>query len=216
MALFQLDSQGIVARVKADAREWPAPTLGESLLRGGLGFTLVSIAGFLPWAASEFWLRGMGELQMYAVSVVAFIALSGICLHRLIIGPATLVRFYKLFGLAFLAYSVAWIGLWMLWRGQAGAYGGLLGGALAMGATLAFGFGTPAKFGAVFVALFVPNLLGYLAGEWAAAQLGFGHRFAAMMSWAVGFGLGLGLGLGFAFYLCQAEARRLLARDDPD
>ncbi len=210
MALFQLDPKSIAARVKAGGLAPEVPTLGESVLRGGIGFMVVSIAGFMPWAASEFWFRSMGEMKMYLASVFVFVGMSGICLHRLIAGPGSLVRFYKLFSLAFLAYAVAWIGIWIWWRGDAGAYGGLLGGAAGMAAVLAFGFGALRSVWIVVLALFVPNVIGYFAGEWIAGKLGFEHRLAAMVGWGALYGVGLGAGIGLAFFLCQREVWKAL------
>jgi hypothetical protein len=212
MPLFQLDPESIAARVRAEGGASKVPTLGESILRGSIGFMLVSVAGFMPWAASEFWFRWMGEMAMYAASVIVFIGTSGICLHRLVIGPGALVRFYKLFTLAFVAYAAAWIGVWVWLRGDAGAYGGLFAGAAAMGVVLAIGFGVVRGAVPIVVALFVPQFLGYLAGEWIAGKFGFEHRLAAMLGWGALYGIGFGAGIGLAFYLCQIRVRAAFDR----
>ena len=95
-----------------------------SVLRGIIGFTLVSVGGFAPWPIFERWFRSMGEMDLYIACLVMFIGLSGVCLHRLIIGPGSLPRFYKLFSLAFTAYAVAWVAIWVWLRGNAGGIGG--------------------------------------------------------------------------------------------
>src|SRR5437773_9294554 len=103
--MFGLDPQSIVERVKASGQPPRVPTLRESILRGMIGFTLVSLGGFAPWVLAGQWFhRNVGEAGLYAVCAVAFIVLSGLLLHRLIIGPSSLVRFYKIFTLAFAAY----------------------------------------------------------------------------------------------------------------
>src|SRR5438105_3855470 len=104
MALFQLDPESIAARVRASGRPSRAPSLGASILRGVIGFTVVSIAGFAPWPIIDRWFPWMGEVGLYVASTAAFVGLSGPLLHRLIVGPGSLPRFYKLFTLAFTAY----------------------------------------------------------------------------------------------------------------
>ena len=70
---------------------------------------------------------------MFACCAAVFIALSGICLHRLIIGPGSLSRFYKLFALAFACHAVGWTVLWQWLHGYEGIIGGLLAGTALMG-----------------------------------------------------------------------------------
>ena len=48
MALFQLAPASIVARVRNSGQPASIPTLNSSILRGILGFTIVSVAGFAP------------------------------------------------------------------------------------------------------------------------------------------------------------------------
>ena len=210
MALFQLDPESIAARVRAAGGTARVPTLAESMWRGVLGFTAVSIAGFLPWPVFGLWFHRLRELHLYVACTVVFIAMSGVCLHRLILGPGSLSRFYKVFTLAFLAYAALWVAGWMSLRGDEGSIAGLLGGTAAMGAILCLAFDAPRKMPAVIGALFVLNSLGYYAGGWAEGAMIGTHRFAAMMLWGVGYGIGLGAGLGIAFHLCQERARELL------
>src|SRR5436190_9331129 len=99
MALFQLDPESIAARVRALGGVARVPTLAESVMRGVLGFTLVSMAGFLPWPIFGLWFHRLRELHLYLACTAVFIGLSGVCLHRLILGPGSLSRFYKLFSL---------------------------------------------------------------------------------------------------------------------
>src|SRR6266699_1533787 len=107
--MFGLDPQSIVERAKAPGQTPRVPTLGQSALRGMIGFTLVSLGGFAPWVLAGRWFyRNIGEAGLYAVCALVFIGLSGLLLHPLIIGPGSLVRFYKIFSLAFAAYAVSW------------------------------------------------------------------------------------------------------------
>jgi hypothetical protein len=210
MALFQLDPQSIADRVQTAGHPTPLPTLAASVWRGVLGFTLVSVAGFSPWAIFDRWFHGLREGHLYVACTAIFIGLSGVCLHRLILGPGSLPRFYKLFSLAFAAYAVAWVGFWVALRGDEGSIAGLLGGTAAMGAIIALAFDAPRAMGQVIAALFVLNTLGYCAGGWFEGKLAIDHRLAGMLLWSVCYGIGFGAGLGVAFHLCQERARAAL------
>lgn len=222
MSWFQLDPQSIANRTHASA----VPSLGTSLWRGIIGFTIVSIAGFVPWGVFGKWFRGHGgELTMYIVCAVVFIVLSGLLMHRLILGQGSLSRFYKLFSPAFAAYSVAWIAGWMLLRGHPGSIVGLLSGTAIMGIMLVAAFDAWGQVVKVILALFVLNSVGYFIGGVletnmlampSVTVLGFtlsdaAQRMVAKMQWGVWYGIGLGAGLGVAFHLCQAKARALIA-----
>lgn len=232
--MFGLDPQSIIDRVKTSGRPRRVPTLGESVLRGTIGFTLVSLGGFAPWVLGGRWFyRNVGEAGLYAVCAVVFIGLSGLLLHRLIIGPGSLVRFYKLFSLAFLAYAVAWSVAWMtLARGTGGVTAGIIGslaGIVAMGALLAWGFKAPEAMLKIIVALFVTNLAGYFIGEWAyngvlalkegnAVGLVLERSTRSLLSktaWGLCYGLGFGAGIGYAFYAGQAKARTKMQTQSP-
>ena len=221
MSWFQLDPQSIAARTTADME---IPSLSASLRRGMLGFTLVALAGFAPWALFGRWFyRTAGEVWLYVVCAIVFIALSGALLHRLIIGAGSQARFYKLFSISFAAYSVGWILGWMSLRGDAGSLGGLAAGTTAMGFMLANAFGATGNSIKIIAALFILNSLGYFAGQWITGILGTaGSPIGTMLSrpvlmiigkllWGFCYGVGFGAGLGLAFYYCQTRARALLA-----
>src|SRR5688572_32568269 len=92
----------------------PFPGLGESIIRGAIGFTLLAVAGFAPWAlAGRFFYRTIGEVGLYVVCALVFIGLSAPLLHKLLAGPRAFRRFYQLFGISFAGYSIAWIAGWM-------------------------------------------------------------------------------------------------------
>jgi len=213
MALFQLDPQSIAARVRVAGESVRIPTLAESIVRGAIGFTVVSVAGFAPWPIFEKWFRHTNEIELYLACLAAFIGLSGLCLHRLIIGPGSMPRFYKLFALAFTAYAAAWVVLWMALRDDEGSFGGVLAGAVAMGAVLAWAFDAWREFWKVVAALFVLNFLGYCVGGRVAGKLAIEHRELGMLLWGAAFGLGFGAGLGMAFYWCQGRAREVIGKN---
>lgn len=206
MSWFQLDPPSLAQR----AGTLPAPSLGQSIVHGAIGFTLVSVAGFVPWAVAGKWLhRLVGEAGMYVACMIVFIALAGICLHRLIIGRGSLARFYKLFSVVFVAYSIAWIAGWMFLRGHLGSVVGLLAGTVIMGGMLACAFDASAQTFKVMAALFVLNAIGYFVGGLLEARV---PGIPGKLLWGVCYGLGFGAGLGLAFYFCQAEARRLIGK----
>ena len=223
MSWFQLDPHSLAQRA---AGQRP-PSLASSVLRGTVGFTLVSLAGFIPWAMFGHWFREPGrggELGMYLACAVVFIVLSGLFLHRLILGTGSLIRFYLLFTPAFTAYSLAWIVGWMLLRGHPGSLTGLLSGTALMGLILCMAFDSKDQLLKVISSLFILNSLGYFIGGLVEGWLlhlpqceFFGvslakpqQRLLAMLSWGLFYGLGLGAGLGYAFHLCQNRARALL------
>jgi len=223
--MFGLDPQSIADRVKVSGQSPRLPTLGESVLRGMIGFTLVSLGGFAPWVLAGRWFyRNAGEVGLYATCAIVFIGLSGLLLHRLIIGPGSLVRFYKIFSLAFVAYSIAWTIGWMTLRGVAGSIVGSLAGMAVMGAILSHGFAARGAAWKIIAALFVANAAGYFVGEWAhnaVLALKEGNALGLVLerstraplskaAWGLFYGLGFGAGIGFALYVCQAEARRLV------
>ena len=210
MSLFQLDPQSIAARVRATGSRAPLPTTGASVVRGIVGFTLLSIAGFAPWPILDLWFRRGTETQLYIFCTAIFIGLSAPLLHRLIIGPGSFVRFYKLFTPAFIAYAAVWIAFWVWLRGREGEIAGLLGGTAAMGAVLAFAFDAQRSVVKIIAVLFVLNAAGYFLGGWFEGKLAIHHRLAAMTIWGVCYGAGFGAGLGLAFHLCQARARAVL------
>jgi hypothetical protein len=211
MSWFQLDPQSIATRARAAGSS--VPSLGASITRGMLGFTAVSVAGFVPWAVFGRWFRlHGGEAGMYAACAVVFITLTAPLLHRLIIGPGSISRFYKLFSLAFAAYSVAWIVGWMTLHGHPGSIVGLFTGTLVMGCMLAAAFDALHAVIKVVLALFLLNSLGYFVGGFSEVALITQHPLATKLSWGVFYGLGLGAGLGLAFHFCQERARKLLSK----
>lgn len=229
MSWFQLDPASVAQRARAGTRVPDMPGLAGFLVRGIVGFTVLSIAGFAPWAITGRWFyRHLGEGILYAICAAVFIGLSGPLLHRLILGPGSLPRIYKLFGLSFAAYSVLWIVGWMSLRGHPGSLTGLLAGTAAMGWMLACAFDARAAVFKIIAALFVLNSIGYFVGGWVeGAMMGikpltlFGNVVArptqaifAKLLWGVCYGIGFGSGLGLAFHWCQTRTREMLRQLD--
>jgi hypothetical protein len=225
MPMLELGPQQITDRVNALGLSPHIPFLAESVVRGTLGFTIVSVAGFAPWALGGRVLHhAVGEIGMYAACALVFVALSGRLLHRLIIGPGSLVRFYLLFTPAFLAYAACWTLAWMSLRGNLGSVIGLLFGTAVMAWMLVWAFDARRDFLKVAAVLFALNAVGYFAGGWVEAELVRAktvHLFGlsldrhsthvlAMFAWGVCYGISFGAGAGLAFYICQAKARALL------
>ncbi len=137
-------------------------------------------------------------------------------MHRLIIGPGALSRFYKVFTPAFAAYSAAWITGWMKLGGHPGSLVGLLAGAILMGLILSLAFDASNQTLKVIAAIFLLNSAGYFIGGWVEsagssiriAGLSRGTQMMIAKSlWGVCYGAGFGAGLGLAFFFCQAKTR---------
>jgi hypothetical protein len=208
MGWFGLDPRSIVDRVKASGAPARVETLAGSAARGAVGFAVLSVVAFTPWIFGG--RRLLGELGMYAACLILFLGLSGPLLHRLILGPGSLPRFYKLFGIAFLANAIAWTSAYMLLRGHAGSLVGLLAGSAAMGGIIAAAFEAKSAALKSIAALVALHTLGYYVGWWVETPLSKTHRTAAMVLYGVLYGLGLGAGLGLAFHFCQKTVREKL------
>jgi len=197
-----------------------SPSLLSSILRGAIGFTLLSIAGFAPWVlAGRYFYRSIGEAGLYAVCAVVFIALSAPLLHRLLRGRRTFWRFYKIFGLAFAGYSVAWTVGWMLIGGHTGSLVGLLAGSVVMAIVLTAFFRAWPKLLPVIAILFIANAAGYFIGGWIEGEIGGLRNLDVVRDlisrgtlstvgktlWGVFYGLGFGAGLGASFHLLQRD-----------
>jgi hypothetical protein len=215
--VFGLDPQAIASRVKAVGQPVRVPSLGESLLRGVIGFTIVSVAGFMPWVLAGRWLsKNTGDIGMYGACAVVFLACSGLALHRLIIGPGSLKRCYQIFSLAFIVYAIFWTITYKLMPNVIGGVVGGLVGMAAMGLVFAAGFQVWNRALMIISALFLTNIAGYFLGGVVhdfvhSSMPGKTGGIVSKAAWGLCYGLGFGAGIGLAFYLCQSEARRLIA-----
>lgn len=179
------------------------PSLGRSLLIGGLGFGLVSLCVFATVAFAERWMyTQLGLSGAYLAWTALFILLGGGVLGSLVVGPWRLPRFYLLFGLAFFAYAAGWVGAYFALHGAAGEWVGSLAGSLLMGSALAVGFGAARSALNLSATLFVANSVGYFLGSALNDSVG---GSAGMLLWGTVYGLCLGAGLGAALHLAQAR-----------
>ncbi len=200
-----------------------APSRVSFLVRGVLGFTVLSLAGFAPWAAFGSWLHArVGEVGLYGTCAAVFLGLSGPLLSGLVVGPRAIRRVYLIFSPAFAAYSILWIAGWFalkgVWHGHAGSFAGLFAGTLAMGWILATAFGARGVAWRVILILFVLNSIGYFVGGWlevTAFAVAKSNGIPAGISrhtwgvfakslWGLCYGVGFGAGIGWAFHLCQS------------
>jgi len=179
------------------------PSLGRSLLTGGLGFGLVSLCVFATVAYGERWMyTQLGLFGAYVVWTALFILLGGGVLGSLVVGPWRLPTFYVLFGLAFFLYAAGWVGAYFTFRGATGEWLGSLVGSLVMGSVLAAALGAARLALNLSAALFLANSAGYFLGS--ALNNSVGGR-AGMLLWGTAYGLCLGAGLGTVLHYAQTR-----------
>lgn len=170
---------------------------------GALGFGLTSLCVFATVAFAERWMYArLGLYGAYLAWTALFILLGGGALGALAGGRWRLPRFYLLFGAAFFAYAVGWVGSYFVLRGPAGEWAGALAGSLLMGVVFAAGFGAARKALRLSAVLFAAHSGGYFLGSALNDSVG---GSAGMLLWGVAYGLGLGAGLGAALHLAQSR-----------
>ena len=231
MGFFGLDPESQLARSRSEASSIRVLTLGQSVLLGSLGFGLVSLVVYGMWALGGSWMyTNMGEAGFYGLCALVFVLLTGFILHRLIIGPGALGRFFGVFALAFTAYAISWCAAWFTLRGKAGEWIGSLAGSIVLGAIVAAAFSAKNAVLRVITFLIVTHAAGYFLGEWlyefcnsptgdellGRVLSNSARAILSKMTWGAAYGLGLGAGLGYAFYASQEEVRaRLNALREP-
>lgn len=204
----ELDPDQMAAPTQPSAGAASAPSLKQSLLIGGIGFCLVSLLVFATVAFAERWMyQNLGLGGSYTVWTVLFILLGGAVFSPLMMIRGRWLRFYSLFGAAFLFYAIGWIAAYFTLRGALGEWVGALAGSILMGLVLAFGFGAPRVSLKLIAVLFVANSVGYFLGD--ALNNSIGGR-PGMLLWGAAYGLFFGAGLGAAFYFAQASMRQRL------
>jgi len=222
MSLFGLDSDSVVARVRASSGSVRIPSAAESILVGGAGFCLVSSGVYATVAFCAKWMyQHLGELGAYTAWMALFILLAGGTLNVLVIGPDRLRRFYALFALAFFLYAGVWVGSYFSLRTPSGEWisayfplrsrsgellGSLLGPAI-LGMTFANAFAAPGAARRVIGVLFLTHSAGYFVGDVLHQRL---EEPIGMLLWGVSYGLGFGAGIGYTLYACQEPVRRRL------
>lgn len=196
-----------VARPGRAADDGGVPSLRRSLVTGALGFFLVSLCVFATVAFAEGWMYArLGLYGAYLAWTALFILTGGVVLGSLVVGRWRLPRFYLLFGLAFFAYAVGWVGSYFFLRGTAGEWVGAVAGALLMGFVFAAGFGVVRSALNLSAVLFVAHSVGYFIGS---ALNDFVGGSAGMLLWGAAYGLCLGAGLGAVLHLAQTRRAAL-------
>jgi hypothetical protein len=193
----------MTARSRRTGQSAVVPSLGRSLLIGGLGFGLVSLCVFATVTFAERWMYSqLGLFGAYLAWTGLFILLGGIVLGSLVVGRWRLPRFYILFGLAFFAYAAGWVCAYFALRGAVGEWVGSLAGSLLMGSVFAVGFGMARLALNLSAVLFVANSVGYFLGSAVNNSIG---GSAGMLLWGTAYGLCLGAGLGAVLHLAQTR-----------
>jgi len=191
------------------------------MLRGSIGFAIVSLAGFSVWAFGGKWFQAnLGEAGLYSACAIVFLGSSGLLLHPLVQGPRSLLRFYNVFIPAFLAYTIVWCTAWFILHFGLGEWLGSLLGSIAFVAVAARRFKNYKGTGKASILLFGflsagyflgGKLMHWIAGPMGAAMLtGFSKTqisAIAKLSWGLLYGLGFGAGIGYAFQTLQRTDR---------
>lgn len=182
------------------------PSLARAVVTGAIGFGVVSLLVFATVAFAERWMyRSLTELGAYAAWTALFILLGGGALGSLVVGRWRLPKFYLLYGLAFLAYAVGWIGAYFTLRGMAGEWIGSLAGSILMALVFAAGFNAVRSILKFALILFIANSIGYFLGS----ILNDAVRGPnGMLLWGVAYGLFLGAGIGAVLHYAQVINRR--------
>lgn len=183
-----------------------APSLGRSLLVGGVGFGVASLCVFATVAYAERWMyQRLGGGGAYAAWTALFILLGGAALGVLVKGRWRLPKFYLLFGAAFFAYAVGWIGPYFALGGRTGEWVGAVACSLLMALVLAAGFGAGGAWWRLAAVIFAGHTVGYFGGSLLNDALA-GSK--GMLAWGALYGPCLGAGLGAALHLAQRRSDR--------
>jgi len=197
------------------------------MVRGSIGFGIVSLAAFSVWAFGGKWLRNhAGEAGLYAACSLAFLGLSGYLLHPLVRGSQSPFRFYSIFVPAFIAYAIVWCAAWFALRFGPGEWLGSLLGTAALVGVISWRFQNGCRFIQTSIVVFVLHSIGYFLGGELMHWL-LGARGSALLSglskpailvvaklgWGALYGLGFGAGIGYAFHMAQEKSTRSAPSD---
>lgn len=189
------------------------PSLAQSVIRGGIGFGAASLCVFATVAFGERWLyTHLGILGAYLFWTLLFILLGGAALGSPVVGRWRLPRFFLLYGIAFFAYAVGWIGAYFTVRGKTGEWFGSILGSILMALVFAMGFRAMRSIIKLAVILFVANSVGYFVGSALNDYLG---GTSGMLLWGITYGLCLGAGMGAVIRLAQETDQIAIAQQRP-
>ena len=184
------------------------PSLGRSLITGGVGFALVSLGVFATVAFGERWMyRHLGLTGAYLVWTALFILLGGAVFGSLVVGRWRLPKFFLLYGAAFFLYAVGWTIAYFTLRETPGEWVGSLAGSILMVLVFAAGFGALRLTVTLSAVLFAANSLGYFLGS---ALNNYVGGKSGMLLWGVIYGLCLGAGIGAVIQMSQFQRSREL------
>jgi hypothetical protein len=180
--------------------------LSRAVLRGGIGFCLVSLVVFATVAFGERWMYArLGLMGAYIAWTLAFILLGGAVLGSLVAESRwRLPKFYLLWGLAFFGYAAGWVFAYFTLRGAAGEWVGSLVGSLLITVIFALGFSAARSIPKLFLILFIGNSAGYFLGS--AINDYVGGRLGMLLGGTI-YGLLLGTGLSFLLHQMQSSSR---------
>src|ERR1044071_6570403 len=172
------------------------------MIRGSIGFGIVSLAAFSVWAFAGRWFQNhLGEAGLYATCALVFVALSGVTLHRLAgNGPGSALRFYGIFIPAFLAYAIASCLTWFMLRFGRGEWLASLFGSVAFVAIMSWRLRNAHRFLQTSLIVFALHSAGYFLGgqmmHWLLSSNGSTIAVLAKLTWGLLYGLGFGAGIG--------------------
>jgi hypothetical protein len=179
-----------------------------ALLRGSLGFGVVSVAAYAVWAFGGPWFKTHGgDAAMYAVMATVFVSLTGVALHPLVQGPRRLVRFYVVFAPAFLAYTAAWCAIYFKLGRGLGEWLASGGGTAAFAVVACLLLGNRRAIPKAAIALFIGHSLGYFLGGPVHYNLKGDLATLGRLLWGLLYGLGFGAGIAYCFLTAQAAAK---------
>ena len=187
------------------------PSLIHSALIAAIGFCFTSFFVFSTVAFGESWMyEHLTAIGAYLSWIVIFILLGSVVLGKLVMQEEYRKRFYLLFGLAFLVYSIGWISSYFILKGNIGEWAGSLAGSILMALVFSVGFQVTRSTFLFAAILFAANSLGYFAGS---AINNAVQGKIGMLLWGSIYGLFLGAGLGIVLHLVQvSKVDRLRAR----
>jgi hypothetical protein len=177
-------------------------SLPHALLRGSIGFGIVSVGAFSIWAlSSEKWLPFRSEGGMYLACTWVFLLLSVLILHPLVQGERRMARFAKIFIPAFIAYAALWCVGWFTFGMGKGEWLGSLTGSAAFAGVVMLMLRRQGVWWLATAVLFLTHSAGYFLG----GELYYPSARTMMFKllWGLVYGLGFGAGIGFTFWAAQ-------------
>lgn len=182
-------------------------SVAQSIIQGGIGFGLASLAVFATVAFGERWMYAhLGLWGAYLTWTALFIGLGGGALLPRVSAPWRGARFLGLFGLAFLLYSVGWGAAYFAQPNRLGEWLGSLVGSVVMGQVFVIGFKVRKAPFRLALILFLANSAGYFLGSLLNDAF---PRPTGMLLWGGLYGACLGAGLGAVLHLAPKQAAAL-------